>query len=157
MTHIKTEYRGPCLYRGKRLDNGEWVEGYYIPMSSGAKHFIYLPLEYVNEHKRVEIDPQTLSAWTGLEDKNGVKIFSGDVVSYKELIPSNNSIQKEIQGADFVYINDVGVIQWDSDGCDFMVCLSDSTRGLVTRGNQDIIKLGNIWDNPELFGGLDGE
>lgn len=193
MTHTKTEYIGPCLYRGKRLDNGEWVEGpatlsresfsvrkgmhvnRFIVLNTfdplidyededlNKNHYEYIGMSaqsYYQKHFNeniIEIDPETLSVWTGLEDKNGVKIFGGDVVSYKELIPSNNPIQKEIQGADFVCIDDVGVIQWDSDGCDFMVCLSDSTRGLVTRGDQDIRKLGNIWDNPELLGGRDGE
>lgn len=144
------KYRGPCLYRGKRLDNGEWVEGYYIPMSSGAKHFIYLPLKYVNEHKRVEIDPQTLSAWTGLEDKNGVKIFGGDVL--------------------YVFISGLSYI--DSYKAIVEVCHTNPSfllRRTPERFGSDVEfdfskcgitvfdKLGNIWDNPELLGGRDGE
>jgi uncharacterized phage protein (TIGR01671 family) len=66
-------------FRGRRLDNNEFVTGYYLPMASGAKHFIYLPLEYLNEHKRIEIDPKTLGQSTGQFDKNGVELFSGDI------------------------------------------------------------------------------
>ena len=67
-------------FRAKRLDNNQWVIGYYLPTQYGEKHLIYFALEFLNEHTRIEIDPKTLGQFTGFVDKNGIKIFEGDVV-----------------------------------------------------------------------------
>ena len=67
------------LFRGKRMDNGEWVEGDLLhPDIYGNGYSI----EDFTKRKNIcfDVDPQTICQWTGLVDVNGVKIFEGDIV-----------------------------------------------------------------------------
>jgi len=67
------------LFKAKRLDNGEWVEGYYIgPIGALDVHEICDIHDITGT--RVEVDPSTVCEYTGLTDKNGKKIFEGDIV-----------------------------------------------------------------------------
>ncbi len=69
------------LFRAKRRDNGKWIEGFYV-YQHGC-HYIYLP-SVDGEHgfDNYTIHPNTLSRYAELKDKNGTKIFEGDLVQY---------------------------------------------------------------------------
>jgi len=63
-------------FRGKRIDNGEWVYGNYVNDNQG--HFITLPLE--TAHRLVRVNPATVGQFIGLHDKAGILIYEGDIV-----------------------------------------------------------------------------
>ena len=68
------------LFKAKRLDNGECVDGFYccIGPVGQEKHYI-IPM-YASAFYGIEVDPSTVCEYTSLTDKNGKKVFVGDIV-----------------------------------------------------------------------------
>mgnify|MGYP002769824238 CR=1 FL=1 len=71
-------------FKGKRVDNEEWVYGFLTKMW-GKYHII----DENNENVAYEIIPGTVGQYTGLTDKNGKKIFEGDIVKTTSVIGKN--------------------------------------------------------------------
>ena len=70
------------VYRGKRIDNGEWVRGFAQPFGMyGLLDGIHCKNE-CGGHQTVKIDPDTLGQCTWKRDQNGLLIYEGDVLDY---------------------------------------------------------------------------
>ena len=125
------------LFRGKRTDNGEWVEG-YLYITHKGEHEISVYNEEVNiERWTHEVDPSTVCQYTGLKDKNGKRIFDGDVA-------------KVLQGKD----KDIAYVGFENGA--FM--LYPKTGNIYERtlweywyNDWDVEVIGNIHDNPEFL------
>ena len=160
------------LFRGKRVDNGEWVEGQYVyllnPKTENGqpiKHFIHDGTPF-----GVQIDPETICEYTGLTDKNGRKVFEGDIVMtgvrYDKPY-SKSRKEKRLIGKVEHYIgegkgffND-NTGKWDAHkmySSEWKVTIPNTELNIkyccYTWGDFfDCEVIGNIHDNPELIGG----
>lgn len=145
------------LFRGKRLDNGEWVaSGNLLHADDNGKHSYYIPV-YGNRFGTVEdehdnilsieygtfykVDPATVGQYTGLKDCNGKPVFEGDIVR----LFSDVKRTFDISDGEVRWVRSAFVV---GNGDSFRSSLSVvASYDWVLRG--EIV--GNIHDNPDLL------
>ena len=129
------------FFRGKRIDNGEFIIGSYAVKGIGTdlkKHFIVqcefngaltgYPFYFTD----IEVNKATVGQFTGLLDKNGTRIFEGDIIKYVK----NNIVH-------------TGVVKYFKDAFDVYL---HGTNAHSLRSCLDTLEvIGNIHDNPELL------
>lgn len=127
------------LFRGKRLDNGEWIQGDLVQFPA---HGVVRIIKQEQPYEDAEVDLDTVGQYTGLTDKNGRKIFEGDIVEYpiEQGKYSEQDIHEVVfetrQGAAYFGIKMSDIETWD-------FCLSVPAKLMRV--------IGNIHDNPELL------
>ncbi len=142
------------LFRGKDKDDGNWYEGYYLQLHDTTyccmpsdnvdeanrlnkeNEHHYIVFEQMtdwglpNKHLRAEVLPETVCQYTGLTNKNGRKIFEGDII---------NDIDYGIMKC--IYLH--GSFVWYKEDGFKIECMK----------YVPVIEIiGNIFDNPELIG-----
>ena len=128
------------LFRGKRIDNGEWVYGWPFADTAdcslkkagkcvcphdGSEYFIVEWVDDYHEYEERQVIPNTVCQYTGLKDKHGKRIFEGDILSLRT---GRTYVVKFEDGA-FI--------------------LEDSAIPMRFANKFEVI--GNIHDNPELI------
>ena len=118
------------LFRAKRIDDGEWIEGFLF--STNEHTYIAYPNQFDDDlflspkEIFIEVDPETICQYTGLTDKNGRKIFERDILK----IPERKNQTLHIEYGQFC----------------------DALKPLIAYIRPDCEVIGNIFDNPELIG-----
>ena len=144
------------LFKAKRKDNGEWVEG--LPtMMWGMLHI----QDSKNENTAYEINPDTLCQYTGLQDKNGRKIWENDIlIGYgneddlaRVVFGEFNVVDTEIlEVVDRVIGWHTEVIETDAlSKCEPFCLPMPLTDFYINRSEHEVF--GNIFDNAELLEG----
>ena len=138
------------VFRGKRRDTGEWVEGYFVHCKSEWEEervAEIIPPEtdriYRGEYDLYdvhEVDSVTVGQFTGLTDKNSTRIFEGDIVDI-----------------DIGYLKRRGVVFCEESAAKFGLEMEGAEKNFSFLGRQmvkmyNVTVIGNIHDNPELIG-----
>lgn len=126
------------LFRGKRIDNGEWVCGYLF--ASDTDNSTFIVCGSWNVKIEFEVDSATIGQYTGLTDKNGTKIFDGDIVLVNWFGRSGKFVVGYEGGSFFPY----------QIGCKF----NFNSLWDVWFQNEDgtiMEVIGNTHDNPDLL------
>lgn len=144
------------LFRGKEVADGKWIEGFYSaeeynPYSGEVEH---IPrIQIIGKCVSLGVIPETVGQYTGLTDKNGRKIFEGDILDVSSDVAYGG-----------VAVHRLGyfVVEFHN-GCFMKSALDDpqlsffdnaKRKGLYHFISTDIHKIvGNIHDNPELLKG----
>ncbi len=128
------------LFKAKRIDNGEWVEGQYAyitnPLTEDGKPIKHLICNGTNIFNNL-IDPDTLCQYTGLTDKNGKKIWENDILRRDGYW----DIRIEFENGVFMVRN--------TDKVQYINRVVYTPISIFDINVYEVI--GNIFDNPELL------
>lgn len=126
------------LFRGKRIDNDKWTEGYLFKIWN--KVFLLWGMTGDSPNME-EVKPETVGQYTGIKDDKDVRIFEGDIVNVHyndgssyltEVRADGNTLCVDVEDEEYNYTSiDFAVDKWRDEGCELRV-------------------ISNIYDNPEV-------
>lgn len=144
------------LFKAKRLDNGEWVQGNLIQSCDATDGWesIIIPVKNSNMFTKhighgygnlgfenwYRVNPSTICQCTGLKDKNGKLIWENDVVAYWDTYSTDSG---------YAEADCIGEVVWDEETLSFQVTNRLSAESYEVLDECSVI--GNIFDNPELL------
>ena len=121
------------LFKAKRIDNGEWVEGGYFSEPYTEKKFIICWNSFgLGFNEFIEVDPDTLCQFTGLTDKNGKRIWENDIL--------------ELPDEDGYF-----TCEWEEDAARFVMTGDGLTVDFDNYWCYQTEEAGNIFDNADLL------
>lgn len=136
------------LFRGRgdtKYNDGVWYYGVPIRDFEGDWQIC------TNNSKRV-VTPETIGQYTGVTDKNGTKIFEGDIVKYKDACKFSDNDEMEEAEEQYLCTN---VVKFKNGRFFPLPQRYDCEDYFFSYGSYDFEVVGNVHDNPELLRGND--
>lgn len=131
-------------FRGKRMDNGEWVYGDLIQADNGEDVSI-LPIEQKDVTEHVLVIPETVGQYTGLKDKEGTEVYEGDVMQFISTECHDYMPEFDHENLKDTPIN--AVMRWSESAYGFRLNIQSRFKVI-----DSLLKVvGNIHNNPELL------
>lgn len=125
------------LFRGKRKDNGKWAYGYLYIRNDGQYEISFYDKYFDSERFTYDVIPETVGQYIGLTDKNGKKIFEGDILR-RAYHPYEDVAIEWFDGSfRFREVN-----KPKDYGYSYVCCVQNAVSRLKI--------IGNIYDKPEL-------
>ena len=133
------------LFKAKRIDNGEWVQGYLVYDNRDKLHRIIMEIQYstgtcITTDNAPRVDSSTICQCTGLKDRNGKLIWENDVVAYWDSYSTESG---------YAEADCIGKVVWDDETISFQVTNRLSAESYEVLDECSVI--GNKFDNPELL------
>ena len=134
------------LFKAKRLDNGEWVQGYLVYDKRDNLYRIIMDIQYstgtcITTDNAPRVDSSAICQCTGLKDKNGKLIWENDVVAYWDTYSTESG---------YAEADCIGKVVWDDETISFQVTNRLSAESWEVLDDECSV-VGNAIGNPELL------